>query len=131
VEISASYFSESFITSAAFLFPFSAIFFIRIRLKVESAVSVAEKYADMIIQKSIIKILIVIVLCLSIYVGFFAKLWGQLKKTQKRPNRNEVRLSPVYHIYRAFIRGIPVRAVVHDMLLKIIAHWHNALNILS
>ena len=37
-------------TSLAFLFPFSAMFLIRIRFSEEKAVSVAEKYADIITQ---------------------------------------------------------------------------------
>ncbi len=43
-----SYFSSSSSTSAARLFPLSAIFFMRIRFSDKNAVSVAEKYADMI-----------------------------------------------------------------------------------
>jgi hypothetical protein len=52
------------------------------------------------------------------------------EKTQKRPNRNEVRLSLYIVYYRAFIGSGPVRAVVHELLLKI-ASWHNVLNIIS
>ena len=43
VESSVSYFSDSLRTFVAFLLPFSARFFTLILLKVENAVSVAEK----------------------------------------------------------------------------------------
>ena len=56
VEIRVSKLSDSASTFAAFLLPFSAIFFNLIRLKVEKAVSVAEKYEEKTIQKIMITI---------------------------------------------------------------------------
>jgi len=54
VESILSKFSDSLSTSCAFLLPFSAMFLTRIRLRDEKAVSVAEKYADIITHKTII-----------------------------------------------------------------------------
>ena len=56
VEIRVSKLSDSAKTFAAFLLPFSAMFFTLIRLKVEKAVSVAEKYEEKTIQKIMITI---------------------------------------------------------------------------
>ena len=53
VDSRRSYWADRDITSCARLSPSSAIFFRRIRLKDENAVSVAEKYADIVTSTSI------------------------------------------------------------------------------
>ena len=52
-ESSLSYSSDSFITSLAFLLPSPAIFFTLILFSDVNAVSVAEKYADIITRTTI------------------------------------------------------------------------------
>ena len=56
VERSRSYFSASVRASAALLLPSSAIDLSLVLLHVENAVSVAEKYADMVMRKTRITI---------------------------------------------------------------------------
>jgi hypothetical protein len=87
VEIRVSKLSDSASTFAAFLLPFSAMFFNLMRLKVEKAVSVAEKYAEKMIQKTMITI------CKAGPMIFRLKILSNkyfvtsLEASKKRPNR--------------------------------------------